>query len=462
MNPPPNQTGLRTLIVWCCLWLTGLHLLSSAQAQPRYSASPLRNVFGDYSAEIRTTDGHVDEDALLARLTNLGVNTYCWLIWHATTDWDDLSLFLPKAAPTGLRVWVYLVPPSESPPNAANYSEPFRLDYGRWGEEIARLSLTYTNVAAWVMDDFYVNRGVFTPDYVRSMQARAKAVNPKLAFLPLMYFPELSPSFMVSYGSLIDGVVAAYPPDTNAIAQARAVLNGTYTTNSLSLAANTASQEGDFVMVSQPVAVLSTNGCSVSFREYDEYSGPTKGYHFRQFLVDGNVVWEADVADHTNTIQTITLNLSPQVQGKTNVVIAFRLFDKQAVYNFPITWSLVGLQATGLKLQADLSQPQQWVVSYKGSFKTGFGGGNPLQRGPLPMILMEAGNQEAFQARHGNPVTDDRFRQYLSVCLKAWQSGLCDGIITYCLDKGPESPFYTRARKMFQAYQGNFRSLWQR
>ena len=28
----------------------------------------------------------------------LGVTSYYWLVWHAATDWDDLKLFLPKAA----------------------------------------------------------------------------------------------------------------------------------------------------------------------------------------------------------------------------------------------------------------------------------------------------------------------------------------------------------------------------
>ena len=39
------------------------------------------------------------------------------------------------------RVW----PPSESPPSyGRQYSEPFRLDYARWAEEIARLSIVAT------------------------------------------------------------------------------------------------------------------------------------------------------------------------------------------------------------------------------------------------------------------------------------------------------------------------------
>ena len=89
----------------------------------------------------------MDSDALLARLKELHVTTYYWLVWHARTDWDDLKLFLPKAAQANIQVWVYLVPPTESAPKYGDlYSEPFRLDYGRWAEEIARLSLQHTNL----------------------------------------------------------------------------------------------------------------------------------------------------------------------------------------------------------------------------------------------------------------------------------------------------------------------------
>ena len=72
--------------------------------------------FADYDSEPRRPDGHVDGDALLARLKELHVTTYYWLVWHAATDWDDLKLFLPKAAQANLQVWVYLVPPTESAP----------------------------------------------------------------------------------------------------------------------------------------------------------------------------------------------------------------------------------------------------------------------------------------------------------------------------------------------------------
>ena len=102
------------------LWILVLlcAVAGPAFAQDRASARPAHQTlhFADYDSEPRLADGHVDGDALLSRLKELHVTTYYWLVWHAGTDWDDLKLFLPKAAEANIEVWVYLVPPTESAP----------------------------------------------------------------------------------------------------------------------------------------------------------------------------------------------------------------------------------------------------------------------------------------------------------------------------------------------------------
>src|ERR1051325_7224475 len=99
----------------------------------------LRGTLGTYDGEPRLANGRVDVGKLVSELTDLHANSYNWLIWHAATDWDDLKSFLPLARKSKIKVWVTLVPPSESPPQYGNnYSEPFRLDYERGGKEIAR------------------------------------------------------------------------------------------------------------------------------------------------------------------------------------------------------------------------------------------------------------------------------------------------------------------------------------
>src|SRR5262245_4401121 len=133
-----------------CLFVVCLVALA-AQAGDSHS---LQGCLGTYHGEPRLANGRVDCHQLLAELAEIRANTYSWLIWEKPTDWDDLKLFLPLARAQKIRVWVTLVPPSESPPLTSHFSEPFRLDYARWGIEIARLSLQETNLVAWSIDDF--------------------------------------------------------------------------------------------------------------------------------------------------------------------------------------------------------------------------------------------------------------------------------------------------------------------
>ncbi len=302
------------------LLAAAVHLPASADAPPK---AALDLTSATYAGAIRGADGHVDGKMMAARLRELGVKTYYWLIW-APTDWEDLKAFLPEAAAMDLQVWPYLVPPSESPPNTKNYSEPFQLDYPRWGEEIARLSLQFPNVTAWVIDDFYGNRSLYTPEYIEAMQARAHAVNPKLAFLPLMYFNEIDRPFVEHYRDVIDGVVVAYPQDRGEIDQAWAVLNDAVKTvaGGIRFPAATPSAAGDFGMASQTARVLPRGSYVAHFRETDDFDGGTADYHFKQLLVDGAVVWESDVAGGGRGWQEVSADITPQVRGRKSVSIA--------------------------------------------------------------------------------------------------------------------------------------------
>jgi len=173
-------------------------------------AAVVRGAFGTYNSAPRGQDGRVNIDRLLSELVDLRANTYHWLIWHAATDWEDLQRFLPRARHKGIKVWVTLVPPSESPPRTKSFSEPFRLDYRRWAEEIARLSARESNLVAWSIDDFTHNLGFFTPDKMREILQAAHQINPKLAFVPCSYFPAVRKSFVERYRGLFDGLLFPY------------------------------------------------------------------------------------------------------------------------------------------------------------------------------------------------------------------------------------------------------------
>ncbi|HOX03940.1 MAG TPA: hypothetical protein P5555_16835 [Candidatus Paceibacterota bacterium] len=209
MNP---RWALYGAVVWA-LGIAGLdsaavQAADLAARQPRLE--PLKNVFGTYNAAPRRADGRVDLDFLAKDLSAIRANTYNWLIWHAATDWDDLKAFLPLADERKIQVWVTLVPPSESPPRAKNFSEPFRLDYERWAVEIAGLSVRRPNLVAWSIDDFVHNPKELNPERMRRLLSDARAINPKLAFIPCGYYRQLTPAYAEQYRGLFDGILFPY------------------------------------------------------------------------------------------------------------------------------------------------------------------------------------------------------------------------------------------------------------
>src|SRR5215207_5379578 len=111
--------------------LAALCLLLMSFALPAFTAdrrAPAKPVLGDFAAEIRRPDGHIDVDANIAALKAMKVNTYFYLIWHAKTDWEDLPAFAAAAERANIDVWVYIIPWSETPlqKKSWGFSEPFR------------------------------------------------------------------------------------------------------------------------------------------------------------------------------------------------------------------------------------------------------------------------------------------------------------------------------------------------
>ena len=200
---------LPSVLVTCFVGIATVPAAPAAEP-PAERATALQGCLATYDNLPRRADRRADLPRLLRELAELGANTYNFLIWHEATDWDDLRAFLPLAHAQHLRVWVTLVPPTESPPKTKAYSEPYRTDYVRWAGEIARLSVTEPALVAWSIDDFAHNLGTYTPATVRAMLTAARAVNPRLAFVPCLYFRQLTPKFAAAYGELIDGVLFPY------------------------------------------------------------------------------------------------------------------------------------------------------------------------------------------------------------------------------------------------------------
>lgn len=200
---------LQKLFFFTCLMaLTACSNRKIAQQQD--ADKSLKNTYGTYAAPPRLSDGRVNQTKLLAELKEINATTYNWLIWMNENDWEDLQIFLPLAKKQGLKVWVSLVPPSESKPIAKRSSEPYQMDYKTWATAIARLSVKYPNLVAWSIDDFAHNLKFFTRSYTDSCLKGARAINPNLAFVPCIYYRQINPTLAANYGDLLDGILFPY------------------------------------------------------------------------------------------------------------------------------------------------------------------------------------------------------------------------------------------------------------
>lgn len=133
----------------------------------------------------QTSSYHVNVDSLITQLKLTNVTNYTWCIIQPN-DWNDLAVFLPRAKMSGISVQVALLSPSESPPinSTGNYSEPYQLDYITWAKEIAQLSLRYSNLQSYTIDNlqYNLNQGYLTQSYINNMISTSNSINPKLPF----------------------------------------------------------------------------------------------------------------------------------------------------------------------------------------------------------------------------------------------------------------------------------------
>lgn len=199
--------------IFILLLLGCISIQAADDAQLRHDV--FKNCLGTYGRPNWNTNGHADTQKLLSDLKDIHANTFHWAIHSYSNEWDEIRTFLPLARKANIKVWITLMPPSESPPRLKMYSEPFRLDYVRWAKEIAKLSLRETNLVAWSIDDFTHNQKVFTPEYLAEMMKSAHAVNPHLAFVPCCYYREITPAFVKNYGPLLDAILFPYRDESS-------------------------------------------------------------------------------------------------------------------------------------------------------------------------------------------------------------------------------------------------------
>jgi len=284
-----------------------------------------------------------------------------------------------------------------------------------------------------VIDDFYSNRSVYTPEYVGRMTSRARLWNPNIKFLPLMYYHQIDREFVTLFKDVIDGVVSAYPADANAIREAWRFLNDDFSEPArylISYPWNTRSSIGTSGSMQRRLKVLPGGQYTISFTHRDDYTGPTAGYHFKEILVDGQVVWEEDVANGDRSWRTTELDLRGVVQGKSEVEIDIRVYDRLAVSNFGIEMEFLELAYNGFE-PADFWQNRktgQWIFEEREAYVGG-------RRFRIPLVVMIAGVRSQFVKRNGEPASVERMRDKIQMAITQMRLGFAEGVVTYALLK---------------------------
>jgi hypothetical protein len=199
---------------------TAMFVVPSAPAA-EVAAGPQR-VHGSNARPIRDADGRVNSAATISRLQDVHADSHMFLV-AGQTDWDDLRLeFAAAAQAAGIKVWVYLLPPSHceepdgSPDPSCSHYLPYKKRYDDWARAIASLSVQYPVVTAWAIDDFAnsTNLSYFTPAYMREVQRVSRAIKPSLHFYPVVYHDKLTAgNFLADYASVMDSVVMPYRDD---------------------------------------------------------------------------------------------------------------------------------------------------------------------------------------------------------------------------------------------------------
>lgn len=127
-------------------------------------------------------------------LSNLHADTENYTI-DKVNSWENLLSFLQEAKINQTLVRITLLPPSQSPPinPDGNYSEPYRLDYVKWAQEIARLSLRYSNLREYTIKDLQENidLGYLNQSDINNIITASDTINSNLSFntnLPNHYY----------------------------------------------------------------------------------------------------------------------------------------------------------------------------------------------------------------------------------------------------------------------------------
>ncbi len=185
------------------------------------TSSFYRGIVSAYAGMRYKQDGSPDNDAMISLLKDLGINCYTYLICsHSDKELSALGDFCGKALKEGIEVWVYLVPPTEAPidrdkPILERKYPPFDMDYLKWSEAIAKISLEHPNITLWMIDDFDGNLSFFNLDYTKQIYQTSKNINPGLLFGVCVYHESLNKFANSGYLDFTDALLWGYQHDSS-------------------------------------------------------------------------------------------------------------------------------------------------------------------------------------------------------------------------------------------------------
>lgn len=193
----------QTVMMVCALLLSSslLHAAQLAGAKKQIDWHAMGSMPCVWSQPVRNAAGAIDSEATIQILKESGLSCYGALLAPSPTEfnWASFKKLLAVASQNNIDVLAIILPPSEG-----GNSPPFKSDYVRWMQELAKLSLAYPNLKGVNIDDFFWDYKFFTPQYTCKIYSAKQKVNPRFQFLPTIY--GLDVSFAERYGGCIDGV----------------------------------------------------------------------------------------------------------------------------------------------------------------------------------------------------------------------------------------------------------------
>ncbi|GLY71743.1 hypothetical protein [Actinoallomurus iriomotensis] len=139
----------------------------------------------------------------------------------------------------------------------------------------------------------------------------------------------------------------------------------------LTVAPHVGTRTGDYAEASQEVTVDPTSPrYELSWWHRDPFYGGLGGYHFKQVLIDDQVIWESDVTDWFNFMwingsdRQGPVDVTQFVKGKKKVKLSFRLYERQGVGDYYTDATFDDLSSIGLDIRdPGFEHPSAWQIS---------------------------------------------------------------------------------------------------